>query len=312
MIYCWHMRPKNIFEITDVTEVELEHLIKRTLYFSKNIHRRFTTLKHKRIGLLFDSNSLRTKLSFEVAVDKLGGYSYFVPIHSVTHEQDRTARECFEDIIDTMDRYVDAYVVRDYSREVLDVLARKNDPPIINGFSEVGHPSQALADVSVIMQKRGSLEDLHICAVGPAVGSGVIESFIYAVLMLGHDVTMITPTGTMKGKNKDFHQVVAKLKGNLTITKDTSSTKKADVLYVDEWWENKPDFTKKKPPKAYRVDEDFVKGCKKDLLIMHCLPAHHDREIARSVIYSDRSIVFDEAEFRIYSAMAWLEYMRDK
>lgn len=305
------MQKRNIIEITDLSNKELLNLINRTLYFSKNIHKTFTTLKSKRIGLVFDSASLRTKVAFEIASHKLGAFPYYVQIDSVTHELDKTTpRECFEDIIDTLDRFVDAYVVRDYSQNILNVLKRKNNPPIINGFSLIGHPSQALADVSVLISKSKDIKKTNICCVLSSNGSGIIESFCYAVLLLGGNITFITPNGKLIPKNKDFFDNIKKMRGKLTITKEGQSTiKKADVLYVDEWWQNKPNFLDIKPPKEYRVNQEFLKGHKENLMILHCLPAHHNREISKDVFYSKNSIVFDEAEFRVYSAMALLEFL---
>lgn len=311
------MKSKNILEISDLSVKDLKKCITRAIYFKKHWKKQFTILKHKRIGLLFDAVSLRTKVSFEVAIHKLGGFPYYVDIGtktdvdigSVTHEAG-APRESFEDIVDTMDRFVDAYVVRDYSQQILNVLKRKTFPPVINGFSVTGHPSQALADVSVITLKKGDLQKLTIAVLSPATGSGVIESFIYAVLLLGGAVHIITPTGTFKGKNVDFWETVAALPGRCSVTKyDATLIRKLDVLYVDEWWFPGADFLKKKPPKRYRADANFLHGAKKDLIILHCLPAHHNREISEEVITSERSIVFDEAEFRVYSAMALLEYL---
>lgn len=304
---------KNILEITDLTKKELLQLIKRTLFFYENKNETFSTLKGKKVGLLFDAASLRTKVSFEIATHKLGGFPYFNRIRTITYEHDGTEREVFEDVIDTLDRFVDAYVVRDYSRKVIEILIKKNDPPIINGFSQIGHPSQALADVSVINLKKGEISGLNICAVCPEEGSGVIESFAYAVLMLGGKITIITPTGKFIGKNKDFYETVKKIDGGITFTNNVQEViPNADVLYVDEWWEDVPNFTKTKPPQEYRVTKEFLKNSKKDLIILHCLPAHHDREIAKDVFYSKKSIVFDEAEFRVYSAMALLEFIFGK
>lgn len=303
------MKKRNILEITDVSAREFRRLIARAIYFSRRPRKSFRTLKGAHVGLLFDANSLRTKMSFEVATYKMGGIPYFIPLQSVTHE-DGAPRESREDIIDTLDRFVDLYIVRDYSQEVMRVLMRKNDPPVFNGFSGVGHPSQALADIAVITKQKGDIRTLNICAVCPATGSGVIESFAYAVLLLGGDITFITPTGKFTGKNSCFYKHVDSFPGRLTVEKGIAAVQNADVLYVDEWWENTPNFLETaKPPVKYRVDEKFLKGTKDDLIIMHCLPAHHEREISSDVISSSRSIVFDEAEFRLYSAMAWLEFM---
>ncbi|MBI4895622.1 MAG: hypothetical protein HY831_03970 [Candidatus Aenigmarchaeota archaeon] len=303
------MKERNIIEITDVSKKELEFLIKRVLFFKKNYKNRFSILKGKNVGLLLDSASLRTKLSFEIATFKLGGFPYFIPTRSITHELGKP-REDFEDIIETLDKFLDIYIVRDYSRKLLTVLMRKNYPPFINGFSGTGHPSQALADVATIEMHRGNIKKLNIYAICPPNGSGVIESFVYAILLLGGDITLITPKGKITPKNNDFFKTIEKLEGHLNIVKHSNKLiKNADVLYVDEWWENDPKFLDKKPHKKYVVDKEFLKNSKKDMIILHCLPAHHEREISKEVFYSKNSVVFDEVEFRIYSAMALLEFL---
>jgi ornithine carbamoyltransferase len=211
---------------------------------------------------------------------------------------------------------IDIYVVRDYSQKFIDVLVRKNDPPFINGFCKTGHPSQALADLSVIKWKKGKTKGLSYVGVCPETGSGVMESFIYGVLLLGERMTLITPTGTFSGKNLDFDETVKKLSsqygGSLTLTKNISQTiATADVLYVDEWWENTSDFLNKSMGQ-YQVNQEFLKDSKPSLSIMHCLPAHLGREITEEVVRSPRSIIFDEAEFRVYSAMSLLCYLNDE
>lgn len=305
------MRYKNILEITDFSQKEFIHLIKEAIAYKKNMHRNKTLLHGKRVCLLFDSSSLRTRLSFESAVRLLGGSTYFIDSDTVLHEKDGTPREVYEDIIDTIDRMVDAYVVRDYSQNMLEVLKRKQYPPIINGFCQTGHPSQSLADLSVITWKKGAWK-LNYVGVCPPEGSGVMESFVYAVLLLGQNITLITPTGEIVGKNLGFHKTVkmlSKYGGKLCTTKYIHSTMKtADVLYVDEWWENKKDFLKRQIG-TYQVNKAFLKNAKKDLAILHCLPAHPDREIAADVMRSSPSIIFDQAEFRVYSAMSLLSYL---
>ncbi|MBI4407523.1 MAG: hypothetical protein HY565_03420 [Candidatus Kerfeldbacteria bacterium] len=308
------MKSKNLIEVTDFTQREWINLIHDAVAYKKNPHRTPNRLKRKRIGLVFDSNSLRTKLSFETATHLLGGTSYFIDVEEVTHEKDGTRRESFEDIIDTMDRMIDAYVLRDYSREMFTIFKRKSYPPFINGFCQVGHPSQALADLTVITWKKGSYKQLNYVGVCPAAGSGVMESFVYGLLLLGQSITLITETGKFTGKNKDFHTTVKRLckayGGMLNITKQIKSTvSTADVLYVDEWWENTPNYLKRNIGQ-YRVDERFLRGAKPSLIIMHCMPAHPGREISLEVMRSKQSIIYDEAEFRTYAAMALLSYLK--
>ncbi len=305
----------NIIEVTDFSQKTWKALINESVNFKENINRKRGALKNKCIGLLFDSASLRTRLSFEVASYHLGADTYFINIESVTHENGMK-RETIEDIIDTMDRMVDCYVVRDYSRKVFDVLKRKENPPFINGFCITGHPSQALADLSVIKWKSGTDRDLNYSGVCPDSGSGVMESFIYGVLLLGGNITIITPTGKLTGKNKNFKDRVSELSekygGSLNTTNNIQKTiAETDVLYVDEWWDNTKDFLKKKIGK-YCVDKTFLNGYRDTISIMHALPAHPGREIAAEIMRCPQSIIFDQAEFRIYSAMSLLTYLLGK
>ncbi|EKD78498.1 MAG: ornithine carbamoyltransferase [uncultured bacterium] len=308
------MKSKNLIEVTDFTQPEWVQLIRSAIAYKKNPHRTPNRLSRKRVGLVFDSNSLRTRLSFETATHLLGGTTYFLDVEDVIQEKDGTRRESFEDIIETMDRMVDAYVVRDYSQQMLTVFKRKPYPPFINGFCQVGHPSQALADLSVITWKKGAYKKLNYVGVCPAAGSGVMESFVYGVLLLGQVITLITETGKFAGKNVDFHAQVKRLVkmygGTLTVTKNIQNTiAQADVLYVDEWWENTPHYLDRAIG-AYQVNRQFLKNAKARLVIMHAMPAHPGREITLDVMRSAQSIIYDEAEFRVYAAMALLSYLK--
>jgi ornithine carbamoyltransferase len=141
-----------------------------------------------------------------------------------------------------------------------------------------------------------------------------MESFIYGVLLLGESITLITPTGKFVGKNRDFNQLIKRFTkaygGSFTVTKNAQHiVPRTDVLYVDEWWENSPRYLKRKIGK-YMVDRNFLKNSKPTLSIMHCMPAHAGREISIEVLRSKRSIIYDQAEFRTYSAMALLSYLK--
>lgn len=307
------MRAKNIIEVTDFSQKEWKQLIHDAVRWKLRPHRRRRRLKGRRVGLLFDANSLRTRLSFEAATHLLGGSTYTIDIETATHEKDGTRRETLEDIIDTLDTMIDVYVVRDYSRQLFEIIQRKPYPPFINGFCLTGHPSQALADLSVLQWKKGTVHGLNYVGVCPSQGSGVMESFVYGVLLLGERITLITETGEFHPKNADFYSRVEGLVtahgGSLSLTAEIEpAVHAADVLYVDEWWEHSPTYLERNIGK-YKVDARFLQGSKPKLSILHCLPAHPGREIGRSVMRSDQSLIFEEAEFRVYSAMALLSFV---
>lgn len=307
------MKAVNIIEVTDFSQKEWRRLINDAVRWKQHPRRRRKRLKDRRVGLLFDANSLRTRLSFEAATHLLGGSTYTIDIETATHEKDGTPRETLEDIIDTLDTMIDVYVIRDYSCQLFEIIKRKSYPPFINGFCLTGHPSQALADLSVLQWKKGTLHGLNYVGVCSSQGSGIMESFVYGVLLLGERVTLITETGELHPKNADFYSRVEGLAaahgGSLSVTAEIEpAVHAADVLYVDEWWEHSPTYLKRDIGK-YKVDERFLRGSKPELSILHCLPAHPGREIDASVMRSDQSLIFEEAEFRVYSAMALLSFV---
>tara|TARA_Y100000310_G_C20675761_1_gene812937 strand:+ start:145 stop:1071 length:927 start_codon:yes stop_codon:yes gene_type:complete len=302
---------KNLLSISDIEQKTLSKIIDRVVLFSSKGN--FNTLKNKKIALLFSEVSLRTKISFEIATQLLGGIAVSISIPHLTKEFDGTPREDFLDILKSLEGWVDGFVVREYSGKYLEKTLKNSKLPVIDAFCGKNHPSQTIGDLSIIKKKFGELKGIKVCCICPPFGSGIMESFAYGCIIMGMDVRFLSPKGEYKPKNKDFLNKIKKLqekyKGNFRILENKKDAlRNAKILYVDEWWKNSPEFLKIQM-NGFKVDDKFLELVPDETKIMHYLPAHHDREISKEILHSNKSIAFEQAEFRLYSAMASLEFI---
>ena len=302
---------KQLLNIDNLDYKDLQDLINRTLIHSRKNSPK--TLKDKRVGLIFSEVSLRTQISFTIAVQLLGGISTMITIPHFTTEFDGTPREDICDILRSLEGWMDIFIIRDYSGQILKEALQNIRLPIIDGFCGDNHPTQTIADLGIIKNESGKIQDVEICCVCPNFGSGVMESFALGAVMMGARVIFLISGGEYKPKNKDFfirlNKIKRECKGKLAITNNhIEALKNAEFLYVDEWWKNSKNFLDIEMNEL-KVDNDFLKNAPKNIKVMHYLPAHHEREISKQVLYSDFSIAFKQAEFRLYSAMASLEYV---
>ena len=302
---------KNLLSISDIEKTTLSKIIDRAILFSSK--ETFNKLKNKKIALLFSEVSLRTKISFEIAIQLLGGIAVSVSIPHLTKEFDGTPREDFLDILKSLEGWVDGFVIREYGGKYLEKTLKTSKLPVIDAFCGKNHPSQTIADLAIIKKKFGELKGIKICCICPPFGSGIMESFAYGGIIMGMDVRFLTPKGEYKPKNQDFINKITKLqkkyKGNFRILENKKDAlRNAKILYVDEWWKNSPEFLKIQM-NGFKVDDNFLELVSKETKIMHYLPAHHEREISKEILHSNKSIAFEQAEFRLYSAMASLEYI---
>jgi ornithine carbamoyltransferase len=304
----YKIRTKNLFSIKNIDFLNLNLLVNRTLYYSLNKPEEI--LKGKRVALVFSETSLRTKIAFELAAKILGAVTSYVEIPKVMKEVDGTPREDYVDVIKCLNRWFDAIVIRDYSKLYFESAKKFANLPIIDCFCGNDHPTQTIADLAIIKKYK---EKATVCCICPNTGSAIMESFVYGAVIMGIKVRMLVPNREYKSKNKDFFQSIRILEktygGTLKITNNKKdATRKADFLYVDEWWENSPDFLKRNIG-DYQCNKQLLDLSPQQIRVMHYLPAHHDREITKEVLHSKSSIAFEQAEFRLYSALASLEYI---
>jgi ornithine carbamoyltransferase len=296
---------------TDITPAEQAALLDVADHYkaTRAPAARSAPLAGRSIALVFEKPSTRTRLSFEVGVVELGAHP--VVVDAQTTQLGRG--ESIEDTARVMSRYVDAIVIRTFAQERLERLAASSSVPVVNALTDFAHPCQALADLQTIREKRGGLAGQTLAYLGD--GNNVAHSLMLAGAMAGMAVRVASPPGY-----EPFEQVVrhaaevgARTGGEVTVTDDPlDAARGADVLYTDVWasmGQERDEATRALVFAPYRLDEKVLAVARPDAIVMHCLPAHRDAEIAASVIDGPRSVVFDQAENRLHAQKALLSLL---
>jgi len=272
--------------------LELAVQVKRTpARFARALSGRYLTL-------LFEKPSLRTRLTFELAVKQLGG-------DAVTSSGPVAQREPVKDVARNLDRWTNGIVARVFSQETIDELARWSNVPVINALSDLYHPCQALADVQTLQEKFGRLEGRKLAFIGD--GNNVAHSLMLTAGRLGVHVAVATPKGYEPNT-----EVVAKARelGELTVTNDPfEAAADADAIYTDVWasmGQEDEAAHRTKVFAPYQVSEKLLESASPDVIFMHCLPAKRGQEVTDGVMESPRSAVFDQAENRLHAQKALL------
>lgn len=265
-------------------------------------------LKGKTLGMIFQKPSTRTRVSFEVGMFQLGGHALYLSANDIQLKRGET----IPDTARTLSRYVDGIIARVFAHQDVVDLARWGSVPVINALSDYEHPCQALADLLTIYEKRRTLKNLKITYVGD--GNNVAHSLMLGAVKTGANVAVATPKGYEP--HRDIVQTAIaeahKTRVNVTITNDPAeAAKDADVLYTDVWASMGQEAEHDKRVqifKPYQINKKLVSYAKKNVLVMHCLPAHREEEITDEVLEGKHSVVWDEAENRLHTqkAVMWL------
>ena len=258
------------------------------------------------LALLFEKPSLRTRVSFEMAMYQLGGHSIYLSPEEVGLGK----RESEADIARVLCRYVDGIAARTFSHETLSVLGGYSSVPVINALSDLEHPCQALSDLLTIYERKGRLSGLTLVFIGD--GNNVANSLLLSACLVGMNFRLASPPGyEIKGevltKGKGF---AARSGSQILLTNDPhEAAKGADIIYTDVWVSMGQEAEAKKRRRAfsdYQVDNKLLNLAKRGVLFMHPLPAHHGEEIAAGLLDDPRSVVFDQAENRLHLQKALL------
>jgi ornithine carbamoyltransferase len=255
------------------------------------------------LSLLFEKPSLRTRVTFEVAIKQLGGHSVFTngPIGE---------REPVKDVARNLDRWTQGIVARVFSQNTILELARWSSVPVINALSDLYHPCQALADVMTLREHFGGLRGLKVAFVGD--GNNVAHSLMLSTVRLGASFAIATPAGF--GPNPEIASqaegLAASCGSSLLITTDPAeAVAGANAVYTDVWTSMGSECEAERRRMAfskYQVNESLFALAAPDAVFMHCLPAHRGEEVADEVIESAQSVVFDQAENRLHAQKALL------
>jgi len=295
---------KDLLSISDLDRKEAEGLIEQALRMKREGPS--SLLAGKTLALLFEKPSLRTKVSFQMAMHQLGGHS----IYMSPEEVGLGKREPVADVARVLSRYVDAITARTFAHETIRILAQYSPVPVINALSDLEHPCQSLADLLTIREKKGRLSGLTLAYVGD--GNNVANSLLLAACLVGIHFSIATPEGYqledgMLNRGKKY----ASASGSrvLTTTDPYEAVKDADVVYTDVWTsmgQEKEGEKRRLAFSGFQVDTRMLDAARKDVIFMHPLPAHPGEEISPGLLDDPRSVVFDEAENRLHAQKALL------
>ncbi|NIN91924.1 ornithine carbamoyltransferase [bacterium] len=307
---------RDLISILDLTSHEIVEILLSAQELKKTKEPK-NTLRGKVLGMVFQKPSTRTRVSFEVAMYQLGGYALFLNVQDLQLSRG----EAIRDTAKTLSRYVDGMVVRAYQHQDVVELAKESAVPVINGLSDLLHPCQVLADIFTIAEKKGILSHLsskelsntEIAFVGD--GNNVANSWINGAARLGMKLVICTPPGYEPDRKVlGEAEKLAKASGaDIKVShKPEEAVKEAGVIYTDVWvsmGKEKERQKRLKVFKPYQVNGRLIGKAKKDVLVMHCLPAHRGEEITDEVLDGPNSIVFDQAENRLHVQKAILEFL---
>ena len=280
----------------DATTDELHSLIDLAAEVKRNPGRYSKALNGKALALLFEKPSLRTRVTFELAIQQLGGFA-------IVNEGRIGVREPLKDVARNLDRWVDGIVARTYTQQTVDDLALWASVPVINALSDMWHPCQALADMQTVRERFGETRGLKLAFVGD--GNNVASSLLLNATRLGMRFAIATPPGYALPA-----EIVAMAEGEVEITNDpVTAVRGAQVVYTDVWTSmgDEHEATRRLADFAgYQVNDELFAHAAPEAVFMHCLPAHRGEEVTDSVIESPRAVVFAEAENRLHAQKALL------
>ncbi len=296
---------KHLLNLTNLTKEEFYLLLNRGLQHKKNRLLNSTALKNKSIALLFEKSSTRTRISFSIAIQELGGH--YLVLHS--NELQLGRGETIEDTTMVLSKYLHAVMIRTDSHTKIEKMANLNVIPIINGLSDLYHPCQSLADYMTLLELGYDLDDLKITFIGEP--NNVFNSLVSGSLFTNSTVKIAAPDGFYLNSNmesilKENHKSVSFYRDPKEAVKDSN------VIYTDVWvsmGQEKEEEKRKKIFKPYSVTNELLRYAPKDVIVMHCLPAHRGEEISEEVFDAYSEIIFKQAENRLHVQKAILEWV---
>jgi ornithine carbamoyltransferase len=297
---------ENLLRDLDLTDDELIYLLDLAGEVKQSPRDYAHALDGKSIAMLFEKPSLRTKLTFELAIRQLGGDSVFI-------EGPIGVREPLKDVARNLDRWVNGIVARVFAQSTVEDLAKWSSVPVINALSDAYHPCQALADVQTIREHFGELAGRKLAFIGD--GNNVAQSLMLTALRLGMDFSLGCPPGyTPNPDVVSQAEGLAEVSGaSLEITHDAEQAiEGAHAVYTDVWasmGQEQEAVKRRKEFHAYQVNQELFTLARPDAVFMHCLPAKRGEETTDSVMEHERSVVFDQAENRLHAQKALLLMM---
>jgi ornithine carbamoyltransferase len=296
---------RHFLQFNDFSRAELEHLFARTRWIKDQFKRyqRYWPLEDRTLVMIFEKQSTRTRLSFEAGMHQLGGAAIFLS----TRDSQLGRGEPVEDAAQVISRMCDVVMIRTFEQEIIERFAAHSRVPVINGLTNEYHPCQVLADIYTYVEQRGSIKGKTVAWIGDS--NNVCNTWLQAAEVFDFNVHVSTPPGYEveperanlygTGHYEEFRDPMQAVKGAHLVTTDVWTS----MGFESENEARKRDF------EDWQVDAEMMKVARKDVLFMHCLPAHRGEEVAAAVIDGPQSVVWEEAENRLHAQKALLEFL---
>jgi ornithine carbamoyltransferase len=301
-----HLHGRDFLSVDDFSIQEIRALFELTADIKQRPKRYGDILKGKSLALIFEKPSLRTRTTFTLGINQLGGILVDYP----TGDVGLGKRESVHDVAKNLERLVNGVMIRTFGQEIVESFAKHAAVPVINGLTDYEHPCQAMADFFTIAERKRSIKKLKIAYIGD--GNNVAHSLMLMAAKWGATFAIATPDGyaANKGLTLRAKEIAAKNGGEIFVTTDpVEAASDADVIYTDTWTsmgQEAESAIRRKIFASYQINRDLFSHAKPEALFMHCLPAHRGEEVSDEIIDSKNSVVFDQAENRLHVQKAIL------
>lgn len=296
----------NLLCTSNLTQGDIEIVFQTAAALKVGRNEHTALLRNKRLAMIFEKDSLRTRFTFDIGMQDLGGHCVFMD-----HRDARLgSRESVKDMARNLERWVDCIVARTFKHKVLDELAANASIPVINGLSDFVHPCQALADFMTLRERWGSVQGRTLTYVGD--GNNTCHSLIHTAAKLGTHIRACSPEGYEPNARvvNEAMRVAQETGAEISILNDPEAAADgADAIYTDVWASmgQEDEIEERNGVFApYQVNSDLMARAKPDAAFMHCLPAHRGWEVTAEVMDGPQSIVYDIAENRLHAQKALL------
>ena len=295
------MRPKHFLNFEDYSKEDLVEIINRGIVI-KNNKETSEDLNKKTLALVFQKPSTRTRVSFEIAMNRLGGNSLFLS----SSELQLSRGEPIPDTANVLSSMTDAIVLRNDNHEELVLFAENSSVPVINGLTDLFHPCQILADLMTFKEKNGNSELKKVCWIGD--GNNVCNSYIEAASKLDFEMSIFCPKGS-----EPYLPLLENGNENITIVSSKKEAlHNAQIVTTDVWTSMNDEVSSKERKKTFKnffVEEKDMELASSEAVFMHCLPAHRGEEISFNMLEHEKSVVWQQAENRLHVQQSLLEFL---
>ena len=296
---------RHFLQFKDLTRTEYEHLFERTRWIKNQFkrYRRYWPLEDRTLAMIFEKPSTRTRLSFEAGMHQLGGAA----IYLYTRDTQLGRGEPVEDAGQVISRMCDIVMIRTFDQEIIERFAANSRVPVVNGLTNEYHPCQVLADIYTYVEHRGPIRGKTVAWIGDS--NNVCNTWLQAATVFDFDVHVSTPPGYEVEPERagvydgDHYE---------SFRDPMDAARGADLVSTDVWTSmgfEAENEARKRDFEDWQVDAQMMRVAKKNALFMHCLPAHRGEEVAADVIDGPQSVVWDEAENRLHTQKALMEFL---